>query len=36
VSAIVSGDKHLLRLKTYEGIGTMTVSELLYAFPELP
>jgi uncharacterized protein len=35
-SAIVTGDRHLLRLKTYEGIGIMTVSELLYAFPEIP
>ena len=34
-SAIVTGDRHLLRLKTYEGIGIMTVSELLYAFPDL-
>jgi uncharacterized protein len=35
-SAIVTGDRHLLRLKTYEGIGIMTVSELLYAFPDIP
>ena len=35
-SAIVTGDRHLLRLRTYEGIGIMTVSELLYAFPEIP
>jgi uncharacterized protein len=35
-SAIVTGDRHLLRLKTYEGIGIMTVAELLYAFPEIP
>jgi uncharacterized protein len=35
-SAIVTGDRHLLRLKTYEGIGIMTVSELLYAFPNIP
>jgi uncharacterized protein len=35
-SAIVTGDRHLLRLKTYEGIGIITVSELLYAFPDIP
>ena len=35
-SAIVTGDRHLLRLKTYESIGIMTVSELLYAFPDIP
>ncbi len=35
-SAIVTGERHLLRLKTYEGIGIMTVSELLYAFPDIP
>jgi putative PIN family toxin of toxin-antitoxin system len=35
-SAIVTGDRHLLRLRTYEGIGIMTVSELLFAFPEIP
>ncbi len=35
-SAIVTGDKHLLALKAYEGIGVMTVAELLYAFPETP
>lgn len=35
-SAIVTGDKHLLALKAYEGIGIMTVAELLYAFPERP
>lgn len=35
-SAIVTGDKHLLALKAYEGIGIMTVAELLYAFPETP
>ncbi len=35
-SAIVTGDRHLLRLRTYEGIGIMSVSELLYAFPEIP
>lgn len=33
-SAIVTGDKHLLALKSYEGIGIMTVAELLYTFPE--
>ncbi len=33
-SAIVTGDKHLLRLKTYEGIGIMTVADLLHTFPE--
>lgn len=32
-SAIVTGDKHLLALKSYEGIGVMTVSGLLHAFP---
>ena len=32
-SAIVTGDKDLLTLKSYEGIGIMTVAELLYAFP---
>lgn len=32
-SAIVSGDRHLLGLKNYEGIGMMTVSDLLYSFP---
>lgn len=35
-SAIVTGDRHLLKLKTYEGIGIMTVSELIYAFPDIP
>ena len=35
-SGIVTGDRHLLKLRTYEGIGIMTVSELLYAFPEIP
>lgn len=34
-SAIVTGDRHLLRLRTYQGIGIMTVSDLLYAFPEI-
>jgi len=33
-SAIVTGDKELLALGSYEGIGTMTVAGLLYAFPE--
>lgn len=33
--AIVTGDKHLLALENHEGIGTMTVAELLYTFPEL-
>ena len=33
-SAIVTGDKELLALKSYEGIGIMTVAELLYTFPE--
>lgn len=28
-SATVTGDKHLLKLKTYEGVGIMRVSELL-------
>jgi uncharacterized protein len=35
-SAIVTGDKHLLALKNYEGIGIMTVAELLYTFPKVP
>ena len=35
-SAIVTGDKHLLALGVYEGIGVMTVAELLYTFPEAP
>lgn len=34
-AAIVTGDRHLLTLKSYEGIGVMTVAELLYSFPEL-
>jgi putative PIN family toxin of toxin-antitoxin system len=33
-SAIVTGDKELLALGNYEGIGIMTVAELLYTFPE--
>jgi predicted nucleic acid-binding protein len=32
--AIVTGDKELLALGNYEGIGVMTVAELLYSFPE--
>jgi putative PIN family toxin of toxin-antitoxin system len=35
-SAIVTGDKDLLALKSYESIGIMTVAELLYTFPALP
>jgi len=35
-SAIVTGDKDLLALKSYEGIRIMTVAELLYTFPALP
>lgn len=35
-SAIVTGDRHLRRLKVYEGIGIMSVSDLLYAFPDIP
>jgi uncharacterized protein len=35
-SAIVTGDRHLLGRKTYEGIGIMTVAELLCTFPETP
>jgi predicted nucleic acid-binding protein len=35
-SAIVTGDKDLIALKSYEGIGVMTVAELLYTFPALP
>jgi len=34
-SAIVTGDKELLALGSYEGIGIMTVVELLYTFPVL-
>ena len=33
-TAIVTGDKHLLTLGGYEGIGIMTVADLLYSFPE--
>lgn len=32
-SAIVTGDRHLLDLKSYEGVGIMTVADLLYTFP---
>jgi uncharacterized protein len=32
-SAIVTGDRHLLALRAYEGVGIMTVAELLYTFP---
>jgi uncharacterized protein len=35
-SAIVTGDRHLLALKSYRDIGIMTVSELLYTFPDMP
>ena len=35
-SAIVTGDRHLLALKNYQGIDIMTVAELLYTFPENP
>jgi len=35
-SAIVTGDRHLLALGAYEGVGIMTVAELLYTFPQLP
>jgi predicted nucleic acid-binding protein len=34
-SAVVTGDSHLLALKSYQGIGIMTVSDLLYTFPEM-
>jgi len=34
-SAIVTGDRELLALGSYEGIGIMTVVELLYTFPVL-
>jgi uncharacterized protein len=33
-AAIVTGDKELLSLKNYEGVGIMTVADLLYTFPE--
>ena len=32
-AAIVTGDRHLLDLKSYEGVGIMTVADLLYSFP---
>ena len=32
-SAIVTGDRHLLRLGNYQDIGITTVSDLLYSFP---
>lgn len=32
-SAIVTGDRHLLALGSYEGVGIMTVPGLLYSFP---
>lgn len=35
-SAIVTGDRHLLALGSYGDIRIMTVSELLYTFPEMP
>lgn len=35
-SAVVTGDRHLLALKSYQGIGIMTVSDLLYTFPWPP
>lgn len=34
--AVVTGDKDLLALGSYEGVGIMTVAELLYTFPESP
>ena len=34
--AIVTGVRHLLELKSFEGIGIMTMAELLYTFPEPP
>ena len=34
-SAIVTGDRHLLRLESCQDIGIMTVSDLLYSFPGL-
>jgi uncharacterized protein len=33
-AAIVTGDKELLSLKNYEGVGIMTVADLLHTFPE--
>jgi uncharacterized protein len=35
-SAIVTGDRHLLALGAYEGVGFMTVAELHYTFPQFP
>jgi putative PIN family toxin of toxin-antitoxin system len=35
-SAIVTGDEHLLALKTYAGIGIMTVADSLYTSPQTP
>jgi putative PIN family toxin of toxin-antitoxin system len=35
-SAIVTGDRHLLALGAYEGVGLMTVAELPYTFPQFP
>jgi uncharacterized protein len=32
--AIVTGDRHLLALKSYQGIGIRTVADLLYTFPQ--
>lgn len=32
-AAIVTGDRHLLDLKSYEGVGMMTIADLLYSFP---
>jgi len=32
-AAIVTGDRHLLALGSYEGVGIMTVADLLYSFP---
>jgi len=30
---IVTSDRHLLALGSYEGVGIMTVAGLLYSFP---
>ncbi|CAN5822004.1 putative toxin-antitoxin system toxin component, PIN family [soil metagenome] len=32
-AAIVTGDRHLLDLNIYEGVGIMPVADLLYSFP---
>jgi putative PIN family toxin of toxin-antitoxin system len=32
-AAIVTEDRHLLDLKSYEDVGIMTVADLLYSFP---